>query len=131
MSLSTVLLVEDDPDIQKVIQMSLKLHGVKKVVLANNGEECLAMVGEVKPDVILLDVMMPKLNGYETCRRLKEEPGTKAIPVIFLTAKAQHFEVKKGLEAGALGYLVKPFDPMTLHGQIVALVEQNKQGRAK
>jgi len=130
MSLSTVLLVEDDPDIQKVIQMSLKHRGVKKVVLANNGEECLAMVGEVKPDVILLDVMMPKLNGYETCRRLKEDPGTKAIPVIFLTAKAQHFEMKKGLEAGALGYLVKPFDPMTLHDQIVALVEQNKQGRA-
>jgi len=130
MSLSTVLLVEDDPDIQKVIQMSLKLHGIKKVVLANNGEECLAMVGEIKPDVILLDVMMPKLDGYETCRRLKQDPETKAIPVIFLTAKAQHFEVKKGLEAGALGYLIKPFDPMTLHDQIVALVEQNQRGRA-
>ncbi len=130
MSLSTVLLVEDDPDIQRVIQMSLKLHGIKKVVVANNGEECLAMVGEAKPDVILLDVMMPKLDGYETCRRLKQDPGTKAIPVIFLTAKAQQFEVKKGLEAGALGYLVKPFDPMTLHDQIVALIEQNQQGRA-
>jgi len=126
MNISKVLLVEDDPDIQKVARMSLKMRGVGDVVVASNGEECLAIVGEVRPDVILLDVMMPKLDGYETCRRLKENPATSAIPVIFLTAKAQHFEVKKGLEAGGLGYLIKPFDPMTLHEQILALLGQQK-----
>ena len=122
MTLSKVLVVEDDVDIQKVVRMSLKVRGTKDVVVVSNGEECLAVAGELKPDLILLDVMMPKLDGYQTCRRLKQSPETKAIPVIFLTAKAQQFEMKQGLDAGALGYLVKPFDPMTLHDQIVAMM---------
>src|SRR5260221_10867634 len=105
MTLSRVLVVEDDVDIQKVIRLSLKVRGTKDVVVVGNGEECLAAVEEMKPDLILLDVMMPKLDGYQTCRRLKQNPDTNAIPVIFLTAKAQHFEMKQGLEAGALGYL--------------------------
>lgn len=127
MTLSKVLVVEDDLDIQKVVRMSLKVRGTKDVVVVSNGEECLAVAGELKPDLILLDVMMPKLDGYQTCRRLKQDPGTKAIPVIFLTAKAQHFEMKQGLEAGALGYLVKPFDPMTLHDQIVAMMSRKTE----
>ena len=124
MTLSKVLVVEDDVDIQKVVRMSLKVRGTKDVVVVSNGEECLAVAGELKPDLILLDVMMPKLDGYQTCRRLKQSPETQAIPVIFLTAKAQQFEMKQGLDAGALGYLVKPFDPMTLHDQIVAMLSQ-------
>ena len=124
MTLSRVLVVEDDPDIQTVIRMSLKLRGVKEVVVTDNGEDCLAQVGTLKPDVILLDVMMPRLDGYQTCLRLKENPATQGFPVIFLTAKAQQFEMKRGMEAGALGYLIKPFDPMTLHDQIVALLDK-------
>ena len=124
MTLTKVLLAEDDPDIQKVAQMSLKFAGVTQILVVENGEECLAAAGREKPDVILLDVMMPKIDGYEACRRLKEDPATKYIPVIFLTAKAQHFEVKKGLELGACGYLTKPFNPMTLHSEIVALLEK-------
>ena len=124
MTLTKVLLAEDDPDIQKVAQMSLKFAGVTQILVVENGEECLAAAGKEKPDVILLDVMMPKMDGYETCRRLKGDPATQGIPVIFLTAKAQHFEVKKGLELGACGYLTKPFNPMTLHSEIVALLEK-------
>jgi len=127
MTLSKVLVVEDDVDIQKVVRMSLKIRGTKDVVVVSNGEECLAVAGELKPDLILLDVMMPKLDGYETCRRLKQSPDTKAIPVIFLTAKAQQFEMKQGLDAGALGYLVKPFDPMTLHDQIVTMLSRKTE----
>lgn len=126
MALTRVLVAEDDLDIQTVIRMSLKLRGVQQVVVADNGEDLLAQVEQVNPDVILLDVMMPKLDGYQTCLRLKQNPATQAIPVIFLTAKAQHFEVKRGLEVGAVGYLIKPFDPMTLHDQIVALLEKRK-----
>jgi CheY-like chemotaxis protein len=122
MSILKVLLAEDDPDIQKVVRMSLKMKGVKEVVVTDNGEECLAKLGEFAPDVILLDVMMPKLDGYGTCRKLKENPATREIPVIFLTAKAQHYEVKQGMDAGALGYLIKPFDPMTLYDQISELL---------
>ncbi len=125
MTLKTVMLVEDDPDIQVVARMSLKVCGIPNVVVVNNGEECLAKVGEIHPDLILLDVMMPKLDGYETCRRLKADPATKEIPVIFLTAKAQQFEVKRGLELGAVGYLVKPFDPTTLHSEILNVLAQN------
>jgi CheY-like chemotaxis protein len=127
MSILKVLLAEDDPDIQKVVRMSLKMKGVKEVVVTDNGEECLAKLSEFTPDVILLDVMMPRLDGYGACRKLKENPATREIPVIFLTAKAQHYEVKQGLEAGALGYLIKPFDPMTLYDQISELLANRKQ----
>jgi CheY-like chemotaxis protein len=126
-TLTKILLAEDDLDIQTVIRMSLRVRGVKDIVVADNGEECLALANEVKPDVILLDVMMPKLDGYETCRRLKADPATQSIPVIFLTAKAQYFEVKRGIDVGALGYLIKPFDPMTLHDQITALLEEKPE----
>jgi len=131
MTLSKILLVEDDPDIQKVVRMSLKLRGIKDVVVAENGEECLAVVGEVKPDVILLDVMMPRMDGYETCRRLKANPETQSVPVIFLTAKAQQFEIKRGIQEGAIGYLTKPFDPMTLHEQILAMLNANADPEKK
>ncbi len=127
MTLSKVLVAEDDLDIQKVVRMSLKVRGVQDIVVASNGEECLALARDLKPDVILLDVMMPKLDGYETCRRLKQDPQTSSIPVIFLTAKAQQFEMRQGLEVGGLGYLIKPFDPMSLHDEIVALLDRKAE----
>jgi CheY-like chemotaxis protein len=127
MMLKKVLLAEDDPDIQKVAKMSLKFAGVGEVLVVENGEECLAAAQREKPDVILLDVMMPRMDGYEACRRLKADAATKDIPVIFLTAKAQHFEVKKGLELGACGYLTKPFNPMTLHSEISELLDKKEK----
>ncbi|MGH9787800.1 MAG: response regulator [Candidatus Acidiferrales bacterium] len=117
-----ILLVEDDSDIQKLVRLSLKFRGVQEVVVAEDGEKCLSVVAEVQPDVILLDVMLPKMNGYEICRRLKSNPKTKNIPVIFLSARAMDIEVKKGLRLGARGYLVKPFDPMSLYDDISELL---------
>ena len=128
MTVRKVLVVEDQLDIQKLIQMSLRLRGVGEVVVAGDGEECLAVVDQVKPDLILLDVSMPNLDGYETCRRLKSDPTTRSIPVIFLTAKTQNDDRETGLSAGALGYLNKPFDPMTLHAQIVEILEKQLPG---
>ncbi len=128
MALNKVMLVEDDPDIQVVARMSLKISGIPNIVVVSNGEECLAKVGEFQPDLILLDVMMPKLDGYETCRRLKADPATQRIPVIFLTAKAQQFEMTHGLALGAAGYLVKPFDPTTLHKEIMNVLSQERRG---
>ena len=87
MKLTRVLVVEDDVDIQKVIRMSLKMRGVSEVVLVDGGAECIERLSSFTPDVILLDVMMPHLDGYEICRRLKEDAGTRAIPVVFLTAR--------------------------------------------
>jgi len=122
--LTRVLVVEDDVDIQKVIRMSLKMRGVSEVVLVESGTECIERLGGFTPDVILLDVMMPHVDGYETCRRLKQDPATRAIPVVFLTARVQKADRERGMKLGALGYLTKPFDPMTLHDQIVGLLAE-------
>lgn len=124
MEIRKVLLVEDEEDIRKVAQISLQFRGGWEVALATNGEECLAKVAVDRPDLILLDCMMPKLDGYETCRRLKQDPALQNIPVIFLTAKAQESEVKKGLLLGAVGYLIKPFNPMSLAAEIKQILEQ-------
>ncbi len=118
MVIRKVLLAEDDEDIQKVAQISLQFRGGWEVELAANGEECLAKAVQNRPDLILLDCMMPQMDGYEACRRLKQDPSLRDIPVIFLTAKSQEREVKKGLSLGAVGYLIKPFNPMTLAEEI-------------
>lgn len=118
-----ILVVEDELDIQKLIKMSLRVHGVKEVSVAGDGEECLEVVKQLKPELILLDVSMPKLDGYETCRLLKSNPDTRDIPVIFLSARTQADERERGMRAGAQGYLSKPFDPTTLYSQILEILE--------
>lgn len=117
-----VLLIEDDPDIQRMVQLSLKFQGGHEVSVASGGREGLEKAEQERPDVILLDVMMPEMDGYETCRRLKANPATAEIPVVFLSARAQQSEIQKGRELGAIGYLVKPFDPMTLSSQLEAML---------
>jgi len=116
-----VLLAEDEPDVQLIARLSLRKAGFT-VFTANNGLEALARVAEVQPDVILLDWMMPEMDGFETCKCLKADPATQAIPVIFLTAKVQETEVSKALALGAAGCIGKPFDVMTLGRQIRAIV---------
>jgi two-component system, OmpR family, response regulator len=126
-----VLVVEDDADIQKVIRMSLKMRGVTEIVVVDNGTDCINRLSGFTPDVILLDVMMPHLDGYETCRRLKESLATRAIPVVFLTARVQKADRERGMKLGAAGYLTKPFDPMTLHDQIVAVLDKHESGERR
>ena len=120
MSLKAVL-AEDDPDIQLVARLSLKRAGFT-VVLASNGTEALAKVISEKPDVALLDWMMPELDGVEVCRRLKADPETAGVPVIFLTARSQEQELKTGLSMGAVGYITKPFDALTLGDRVRELL---------
>lgn len=117
-----ILLIEDDPDIQKMVQLSLKYQGGHQVSVASGGKEGLAKALAEKPDLILLDVMMPEMDGYETCKHLKANPDTTGIPVVFLSARAQQSEIQKGKDLGAIGYLVKPFDPMSLSGQLESLL---------
>jgi len=125
MQIRKVLLAEDDEDIQKVARISLQFRGGWDVSLATDGEECLALAAKENPDLILLDCMMPKMDGYETCRRLKLDPVLRHIPVIFLTARAQEIEVKKGLLLGAVGYLIKPFNPMSLASEIQRILQDD------
>jgi CheY-like chemotaxis protein len=126
MEIRKILLAEDEEDIRKVAQISLQFRGGWTVNLACDGEECLAKAAQERPDLILLDCMMPKLDGYETCRRLKQDPALREIPVIFLTAKSQESEVRKGLALGAVGYLIKPFNPMSLAAEIREILESDQ-----
>lgn len=112
-----VLLAEDDPDIQLVARLSLRKAGFV-VTTVNNGAAVLARVAEERPDVILLDWMMPGMDGFEACSRLKGDPATAGIPVIFLTAKSQENEINRGLALGACGYITKPFDALALGRQV-------------
>lgn len=113
----TVVLAEDEPDIQLVARLALKRAGFT-VRVANNGDEALAAVRDDAPDVVLLDWMMPGMDGPEVCRRLKEDPATMHIPVIFVTARSQQAEIERGLSLGAAGYITKPFDALTLGDQV-------------
>jgi len=116
-----VLLADDEPDIQLIARLALKRAGFE-VTAVTNGAEVLARVGDVKPEAILLDWMMPEMDGFETCARLKANPETKDIPVIFVTAKAQESEIDRGLKLGAVGYITKPFDALSLGSQVKAFL---------
>lgn len=122
-----ILLAEDEEDIQRVASLALKRGGECQVVLACDGEECLEMARREHPDVILLDVMMPKLDGFAVCQALKADPDIQNIPVIFLTASAQESQTQRGLAIGAIGYLHKPFDPLKLSQQVKELVAKAKR----
>jgi CheY-like chemotaxis protein len=117
-----VLFAEDDPDIRLVSRLALKRAGYRVTATAN-GRELLERVAEEKPDVILLDYMMPEVNGAEACRRLKADPATRDIPVIFVTAKSHGFQADEGLRLGAVGCISKPYDALTLGAQVKAILE--------
>jgi CheY-like chemotaxis protein len=118
-----ILLAEDEPAIRAIAVMSLSKVGGHTVTTAENGRQALDIAAAQPFDLILLDVMMPELDGFETCARLKSNPVTDHIPIIFLTAKAQTREQQHGLSLGAHGYIVKPFDPMTLSDQIKDILQ--------
>jgi two-component system, OmpR family, response regulator len=118
MPLQKVLLVDDEPDIRRIAHISLQRVGKLAVVLATSGLQALELAAAERPDVVLLDVMMPELDGPSTFQRLRSDPATARIPVIFMTAKAQKHEVEGFLALGAAGVIPKPFDPMTLAGEV-------------
>lgn len=123
-----ILLAEDEEDIRRLATLSLEHGGGWQVVPATDGEECLALARKERPQVILLDVMMPKLDGFQTCQRLKADSVTRDIPVIFLSASAQEREMQHGLSIGAIGYLYKPFDSLHLRQQVLDILA--RAGRA-
>ena len=114
-----ILVVDDEPHIVRLIQVNLEKQGYA-VVTASNGKEALATVAEERPDLVVLDVMMPEMDGMETLKRLKENPVTHEIPVILLTAKAQDSDVFEGWKSGADLYLTKPFNP----GELLLFVQR-------
>jgi len=109
-----VLVVDDDRVIQQLLQVNLELEGYDVVATAADGTEALDKIAKLKPDIVILDVMMPKMDGLEVCRRLRADPKTARIPVILLSARAQDLDIREGLDIGASAYLTKPFDPVEL-----------------
>jgi DNA-binding response OmpR family regulator len=123
-----VLVAEDDPDIRNLIVYSLQFAGFH-VIEAINGVEALTMAQAENPDIVLLDVRMPKMSGYEVCEELKSQAPTQSIPVVFLSARGQEAEIKYGLELGAEEYIIKPFAPDELQRRVTAILERKERGK--
>lgn len=123
--MAKILIAEDERDIRDLIAFTLRYAG-HDVVLAANGEEAYNLAVQDKPDLVLMDVRMPKMTGYEACRAMKANDEIKHIPVVFLSAKGQEAEVQTGLEAGATDYILKPFAPDQLAKRVAELLERKE-----
>lgn len=121
--MTKILVAEDERDIRELIAFTLRFSGFE-VELAANGAEAVEKAPQVKPDLILMDVRMPRMTGYEACRKLKESPQTQNIPVVFLSAKGQDTEIQEGLEVGAMDYILKPFAPDELTQQVTQILKK-------
>lgn len=119
-----ILIVDDEIDIIELLSYNLKKENFT-VIAATNGLEALKIAEKMKPDLILLDVMMPEMDGMETCRSLKENSDLKNIPVVFLTARGEEYSEIAGFEAGADDYIIKPIKPRVLISRIKALLKRN------
>ena len=113
-----LLCADDEDDIRTILRVALSLDRELDVHFVSSGAEALTEAKARTFDAIVLDGMMPELDGYETCRRLKADPATAQIPVVFLTAKSQRDEMRRALSLGAVACLTKPFDPMTIAGEL-------------
>jgi CheY-like chemotaxis protein len=122
--MANILVAEDERDIRELIQLTLSFAG-HNVTTVPNGAEAVDAAQKIKPDLIMMDVRMPKLTGYEACRQIKQIDSLKATPVVFLSAKGQDDEIDEGLSAGAIAYILKPFAPQDLI-QRVSEILQNK-----
>jgi CheY-like chemotaxis protein len=118
----TILVCDDDPVILRLLQVNLELEGYG-VVLASHGQEAFEKAAEDPPDLIILDIMMPRMDGYQTVDKLRELGSTKDIPVVFLSAKAQQADIERGKKYGVAEYLTKPFDPAELLEAVERLVD--------
>lgn len=125
-----VLLAEDEPDIVRLVTYILRRDGFL-VRTATTGQEAVAAARQGEVDLILLDIMLPELNGYGVCAALREDPLTRGIPIVVMSARAQAKEVARGLAAGAVSYITKPFEPAQLGEQIRAALATAAAGGAQ
>ena len=123
-----ILAIDDEPDILKLVRISLEMSNFS-VQEASNGRQALEILNDVNqelPNLILLDIMMPDMNGYEVCKTIKKNMRTKDIPVVMLTAKGQQGDAELGLRMGADDYIIKPFDPYELTAQLISILRGKK-----
>ena len=119
--MAKILIAEDERDIRDLVAFTLRFAGYE-VFAAPNGEEAVELASKVYPDLILMDVRMPRMTGYEACKVMKANPDLKDIPIVFLTARGQETEIQQGLEAGGEENLLKPFAPDQLTARVKAIL---------
>jgi DNA-binding response OmpR family regulator len=124
--MAKILIAEDERDIRDLIMFTLTFAG-HQVVAASNGEEAVSLAQKENPELILMDVRMPRMTGYEACKALKAIDDLRYTPVVFLSAKGQESEVQTGLEVGAVDYILKPFSPDQLTERVSSLLERYKK----
>src|SRR3990172_9793345 len=121
--MARILIAEDEPDIRELVAFTLRFAG-HEVITTSNGEEALQQASQIIPDLILMDVRMPRMTGFEACRAMKTNAALKDIPVVFLSAKGQDSEIQSGLDAGAEEYILKPFAPDQLTERVKAILSK-------
>ena len=119
--MARILIAEDEPDIRELVAFTLRFAG-HEVTTTANGEEALNQASQLIPDIIIMDVRMPRMTGYDACRAMKADNTLKDIPVVFLSAKGQDAEIQTGLDAGAEEYLLKPFAPDQLAERVKTIL---------
>jgi DNA-binding response OmpR family regulator len=122
--MTKILVAEDEPDIRELVTFMLRFAGYE-VVAAANGEDAVLTAARELPDLVLLDVRMPRMTGYDACRLIRANPDLRNVPVVFLSAKGQETEVRSGMEAGAEEYLLKPFSPMELTNRVRTILARH------
>ncbi len=122
----SVLVVDDDPVILRLLQVNFELEGIE-VDIAVDGDEGLKKARSAPPDLVISDIMMPKVNGLELLEALRSSPDTAALPIILLSAKAQVADVQRGLELGADDYITKPFDPLELIDRVYKVLAKSRR----
>ena len=125
--MAKIVIAEDERDIRELVMFTLQFAGYE-VIPTSNGEEAVEAVQREKPDLVLMDVRMPRMTGYEAARRLKTMPETKDIPVVFLSAKGQEAEIQEGYESGAAAYILKPFSPDELVQKVSEILSRFGKG---
>ncbi len=118
-----ILIAEDERDIRDLISFTLKFAGYE-VVAASNGEDAVRTASRELPDLVIMDVRMPRMTGYDACRLMKANPDLHDVPVVFLSAKGQDSEIQSGLDAGADEYLLKPFSPAELTNRVRGILSR-------
>ena len=121
--MTTILVAEDERDIRELIAFTLRFGGFE-VEEAINGTEAVEKARKLRPDLIILDVRMPRKTGYEVCQELKEADETRDIPIVFLSAKGQVSEIQQGMELGAVDYIIKPFEAEQLPKRMTEILKE-------
>ncbi len=117
-----IIVADDEPDVLFMTAFSLRTVGGFEVIEARNGLEAVEKAQQERPDLIILDIKMPRMNGYEACRRLREIETLRDVPIVFLSAKGQRQEVEEGLRLGAADYILKPFAPEELISKVRSIL---------